>query len=499
LILHGGVRLKILFASSEVVPFAKTGGLADVSGALPRAVKAQGHDVRVIMPKYRTVDSQRFGLKSLDRSLAILLGGAVHIVYILEGELERGLPVYFIDYKPYFDREELYGTPEGAYEDNAERFILFSRAALEATKAIGFQPDVIHCNDWQTGLIPVYLKTLYKKDPFFQGTATVLTIHNIAYQGTFPKETLSLAGLSKEEFSPEKLEFYGRVGFLKGGLVYADVLNTVSVTYSKEIQSSPEFGYGLEGILAHRSQDLYGILNGIDYDEWNPARDELIGANYTVEEIYKKRECKRALLEENNLPTNLDRPFLGMISRLARQKGLDIVGEAIRQMMKLDIYFILLGTGEEEYHRLFSSIGRRYPAKVAIHITFDNALAHRIYAGCDLFLMPSRYEPCGLGQMISLAYGTAPVVNPTGGLADTIEEFEPETGKGNGFLLKEYSPSGLGSALERAIGVYKQKEAWQRLVKNMMQADFSWAHSSKEYLKLYEGAIDKIGQSYKSY
>jgi len=495
LIVHGGIRLKILFASSEVVPFAKTGGLADVSGALPRAIKAQGHDVRVIMPKYRTANSQRFGFKSLDRSLAIPLGGGVHIVYILEAELEGSLPVYFIDYKPYFDREELYGTPEGAYEDNAERFILFSRAVLEATEAIGFQPDVIHCNDWQTGLVPVYLKKLYKKDSFFHKTAIVLTIHNIAYQGTFPKETLSLAGLSEEEFTPEKLEFYGQVGFLKGGLVYADVLNTVSATYSKEIQSSPEFGYGLEGVLAHRSQDLYGILNGIDYDEWNPARDELIPVNYTLGEIYKKKECKRALLEENNLPTNLDWPFLGMISRLAKQKGLDIVGEAIQQMMKLDLYFILLGTGEEEYHRLFSSIGRKYAAKAAIRITFDNALAHRIYAGCDLFLMPSRYEPCGLGQMISLAYGTAPVVNRTGGLADTIEEFEPETGKGNGFFLKGYSPSGLVSALERAINVYKRKEVWQKLVKNMMQSDFSWAHSSKEYLKLYERAIDKVRRS----
>ena len=299
----GGVKLEILFASSEVVPFAKTGGLADVSGALPRAIKFQGHDVRVIMPKYKVVNNQKFALKTLAKSLAIPVGGEIAIVSILEGELEKEIPVYFIDYEPYFEREELYGTPEGAYEDNAERFILFSRAVLETIKAIEFKPDVIHCNEWQTGLIPVYLKTLYKNDPFFQETATVLTIHNIAYQGTFPKETLNLAGLGEEEFTPEKLEFYGQVGFLKGGLVYADVLNTVSVTYSKEIQSSPEFGYGLEGVLAHRRQDLYGILNGIDYNEWNPAKDELIAANYTIESIDNKSECKRALLEENNLPS----------------------------------------------------------------------------------------------------------------------------------------------------------------------------------------------------
>jgi len=474
-----------------VVPFAKTGGLADVSGVLPRAIKAQGYDVRVIMPKYGIINNQKFGLKTLAKSLAIPVGGKVTIVSILEGELERGIPAYFIDYKPYFEREELYGTSEGDYEDNAERFILFSRAVLEAIRAIGFQPDVIHCNDWQTGLIPVYLKTLYKNDPFFQKTATILTIHNIAYQGTFPKEALNLAGLGEEEFTPEKLEFYGQVNFLKGGLVYADVLNTVSVTYSKEIQASSEFGYGLEGVLAHRSQDLYGILNGIDYDEWNPARDEFIAVNYTIEEIDKKMECKRVLLKENNLPVNLNQPFVGMISRLAHQKGLDIVAEAIDEIMDLDLYFILLGTGEEEYHRLFSQIGRKYSRKAAIHITFDNGLAHRIYAGCDLFLMPSRYEPCGLGQLISLAYGTAPVVNPTGGLADTIQEFDPEIGKGTGFLLSEYSASALMEALERAIAVYRRKETWQRLVKNMMEANFSWAASTKEYLKLYQRAINK--------
>jgi len=462
-----------------------------VSGVLPKAIKAQGYDVRVIMPKYGIINNQNFGLKTLAKSLAIPVGRKIAIVSILEGELERGIPAYFIDYKPYFEREELYATPEGEYEDNAERFILFSRAVLEAIKAIGFQPDVIHCNDWQTGLIPVYLKTLYKNDPFFQKTATILTIHNIAYQGVFPREALNLAGLGEEEFTLEKLEFYGQVNFLKGGLVYADVLNTVSVTYSKEIQSSSEFGYGLEGVLAHRSQDLYGILNGIDYDEWNPARDEFIAVNYTIEEIDKKMECKRALLEENNLPVNLNQPFVGMISRLAHQKGLDIVAEAIDKIMGLDLYFILLGTGEEEYHRLFSQIGKKYSRKAAIHITFDNRLAHRIYAGCDLFLMPSRYEPCGLGQLISLAYGTAPVVNPTGGLADTIEEFEPETGKGNGFLLNEYSASALVKALERAIAIYKRKGTWQRLVKNMMEANFSWAASTKEYLKLYQRAIDK--------
>jgi starch synthase len=475
-----------------VVPFAKTGGLADVSGALPRAIKVQGHDVRVVMPKYKVVNNQKFGLKTLVKSLAIPIGEEIAIVSILQGELERGISVYFVDYKPYFEREELYGTPEGAYEDNAERFILFSRAVLEAIKAIGFQPNVIHCNDWQTGLIPVYLKTLCKNDPFFQRVATILTIHNIAYQGIFPKRALNLASLGEEEFTPEKLEFYGQVSFLKGGLVYADVLNTVSVTYSKEIQSSPEFGYGLEGVVAHRSQDVYGILNGIDYDEWNSAKDEMIPVNYTLEEIDKKRECKRALLEENNLPVNLNRPFVGMISRLTRQKGLDIIGEAIDEIMDLDLYFILLGTGEEEYHRLFSQIGKKYSRKVAIHIVFDNQLSHRIYAGCDLFLMPSRYEPCGLGQLISLAYGTAPIVNPTGGLADTIEEFEPETGKGNGFILREYSASALVSALKRAISVYTRKEDWQRLVRNMMEANYSWAASTKEYLKLYQRAIDKI-------
>lgn len=474
-----------------MVPFAKTGGLADVSGALPRAIKAEGYEVRVIMPKYGIINNQKFGLKTLARSLAIPVGEKIAVVSILEGKLAERVPIYFIDYKPYFEREGLYGTPEGDYGDNAERFILFSRAVLEVIKGIGFQPDVIHCNDWQTGLIPVYLKTLYKNDAFFQRTATILTIHNIAYQGIFPREVLNLAGLGEEEFTPEKLEFYDRVNFLKGGLVYADVLNTVSVTYSKEIQSSSEFGCGLEGVLAHRSEDLYGILNGIDYEEWNPARDAFIAVNYTLEEIDKKMECKRALLEENNLPVNLNQPFVGMISRLAHQKGLDIVAEAIDEIVNLDLYFILLGTGEEEYHKLFSQIGRKYPRKAAIHITFDDRLAHKIYAGCDLFLMPSRYEPCGLGQLISLAYGTAPVVNPTGGLADTIEEFELETGKGNGFLLTEYSASALVKAVERAISVYRKKEAWQRLVKNMMEADFSWAISTKEYLKLYQRAINK--------
>lgn len=466
-----------------------------MSGALPRAVKAQGHDVRVVMPKYGVINNQKFGLRNLNKSLSIPVGSKVAIVSILEGELERTIPVYFIDYKPYFERQELYGTPEGGYEDNAERFILFSRAILETTKAIDFQPDVIHCNDWQTGLIPVYLRRLYRFDPFFRKTATVLTIHNIAYQGIFSRESLNLAGLGEDEFTPEKLEFYGRVNFLKGGLVYADVLNTVSVTYSKEIQSSPEFGYGLEGVLAHRRQDLYGILNGIDYNEWNPAKDEIIACNYTIDSIERKSECKRALLEENNLPVDPDQPLLGIVSRLARQKGLDIVAEAIDEIMRLDLCFILLGTGEEEYNRLFMQIRKSYFTKAAVHITFDNRLAHRIYAGCDLFLMPSRYEPCGLGQLISLAYGTAPVVTRTGGLADTVEEFSPKTGKGNGFLLSEYSASALVAAIKRAISIYQQKEAWQRLIRNMMEAKFSWELSTEKYLRLYQRAIDKVVES----
>ena len=514
--------LKILICSSEMVPFAKTGGLADVAGSLPLALSELGHEVRVAMPKYAVIDAKKFGLKKWS-ALEVPIAHRTVKGALWEAKMggeggekeeskakskmknekcevqstppQSAIQVWFIGQEAYFAREGLYQEAGEDYRDNLARFTFFCRGVLEILKKLDWKPDVIHANDWQAALIPIFLKTLYAEDRFFEGVGTVLTIHNLAFQGTFESELLPLTGLSWDEFVPEKLEFYGKLNLLKGGIVYADVLNTVSRQYSKEIQTG-EFGCGLEGLLKSRSDDLYGVLNGIDYGVWNPETDGLIARNFAPDDLKGKQACKAALQKESGLPKR-DVPLIGIISRLTDQKGFDLIAEVIEEIMGLDLQLVLLGTGMPKYHNMFGRIGKRFPKKMGIHLTFDNALAHRIEAGSDLFLMPSRYEPCGLNQLYSLKYGTVPVVRATGGLADTIVDYTPERagqGTANGFVFREYSARALLVAIKRAVATYQDKKTWKQLMRTGMQQDFSWMHSAREYVALYRKANRLTGE-----
>ena len=484
--------LKVLFVSSEAVPFAKTGGLADVSGALPKALKGIGVDVRLVLPFYRMAKEQKFNYQLLNEDLEVSLGNQS-----LKGDVkglsnkENDFPVYLVEKEELYDRSNLYGTSKGDYFDNAARFIFFSRMVFALCEKLKFFPDIIHCNDWQTGLIPCYLKTAFKRDTRFAKTASIFSIHNVAYQGLFTRDAFDLSGLPPELFSIAGVEYWGKMSFMKAGIVFADIINTVSETYSQEIQTE-EFGYGLEGMLRARNKDLYGVLNGADYDEWNPATDTFIASPYSTEDPANKLKCKLDLLKAFNLPEEiLSLPLLGVISRLADQKGFDLLAQIMDELMKMDLGFVLLGTGDEKYHELFTLIGKKYPKKTGIKIAYDNTLAHKIEAGCDMFLMPSRYEPCGLNQIYSLKYGTIPIVRATGGLDDTIQEFNPSSRKGTGFKFKSYDAKTLLKTIKNALTLYQDQEKWKRLTRNAMEADFSSKTSAKKYLELYQKAMTK--------
>ena len=483
-------KLKILFVSSEVTPLAKTGGLADVSAALPQSLIEMGHDVKVVMPLYRSVAQGDYRLEQSDVTFEVPLKGQQSKGNVFSTQLGAQLPVYFVENSAFFDREGLYGTPRGDHPDNAERFIFFSRAALELSRGIGFQPDIVHCNDWQTGLIPVYLKTLYKDDPHFAQARTVFTVHNLAYQGVFPKETMGLSGLPESLFSINGLEFYGRMNFMKGGILFSDVVTTVSRKYSQEIQTQ-EFGHGLEGVLRNRQTELFGILNGVDYKEWSPESDPHIAAPYGVQNLAGKNECKKDVLQLYELAEGKRTPLIGMISRLAGQKGFDILLEALDDLFRLDVQFVLLGTGDEVYEKEFEKKALKHKTKMSVKIAFDNALAHKIEAGADMFMMPSRYEPCGLNQMYSLKYGTIPIVRATGGLDDTIKDFDVNSLKGNGFKFEDYSAAALVETVRRALKVYQDETLWLQLVKNAMGEDFSWGQSAEKYSQLYSLALNR--------
>jgi starch synthase len=481
--------LRVLYVSPEVAPFAKTGGLADVAGSLPKALEAVGCDIRLVMPYYRTAKKGDLKASRLFQDVEISLFGKTLRDDIFSSKAGGGIPLYLINKDEYFDREYLYGTPKGDYFDNAERFVYFCRMALLLCKRLDFQPHVVHCNDWQTALIPVYLRTMYRGDPFFSGTCSLLTIHNLAYQGIFDEQKLEATGLPREVYHPGAMEYWGKINFLKAGIVFSDIINTVSRTYSREIQT-PQFGYGLDGVLRECGDHLYGILNGADYGEWNPKTDPLIAANYDETDLSGKAKCKEELLAEFNLPGSLhELPLLAVISRLADQKGVDLLAESIEDLMKMDLGFVLLGTGDERYHRLFGGIAKKYPKKAGIKIAYDNTLAHKIEAGADIFLMPSKYEPCGLNQMYSLKYGTAPLVRATGGLADTVQEYRPKTGEGTGFKFRRYSPRDFLNTVQRALAVYQDREGWRGLMIRGMKADFSWERAAGEYVNLYGKAL----------
>jgi starch synthase len=489
-------KLKVLIASPEVVPFAKTGGLADVAGALPKALARLGHQVKVILPKYRMVDEKKFRLKEREEAPPIPIGDKLVRVELRSyGPSSTEAEYLFVKSDHHYDRDELYKDPSTGfdYQDNDERFILFARGTLEILKAAGWQPDIIHANDWQSALIPAYLKTLYAGDPFFRHTSSVFSIHNLAYQGNFPKSTLEKIGVSEDLFYPtSQFEFWGKVNFMKAGICYADVINTVSETYAVEIQSGAEFGHGLEGVLRTRNKDLYGIVNGIDYEIWSPEKDDFISYSFSREDLSGKKKNKELLLSLCNLPRRRGRvPLIGIISRLADQKGFDLLAEIADQLMSLNLQMVILGTGDEKYHRLFERMHLKHPDRISVNLRFDNPLAHLIEAGSDMFLMPSRYEPCGLNQLYSLRYGTVPIVRKTGGLADTIEDYDSKTGKGTGFVFEEYDPSALLDAVKLALRVYRNKNVWTELMKNGMAKDFSWEASAKKYVELYHKAIQK--------
>jgi starch synthase len=482
--------LKVLLAASEVAPFAKTGGLADVSGALARAVARLGHDVRVIMPRYLAVERGGFTLEPVVARLAVPIADRVEESGLAVGRLDGGVPAYFLVNDRYYRREELYRTPQGDYEDNAERFIYFSRSILEVLKALDFAPDVIHCNDWQTGLVPAYLKILHGTDPFFSRTATLFTIHNLAYQGLFWHFDMHLIGLSWDIFTPEGIEFYGKINLMKAGLVYSDLITTVSQRYAQEIQT-PEFGCGLEGVLRARGEDLFGVLNGIDVAAWNPATDPHLAAPYHAGDLSGKRKCKQDLLATYRLPAEPDLPLLGCVTRLTEQKGVDLLLQSLDRLMALDCRLVILGAGDPASEATLRAAAARRPERLGVRIGFDEALAHKIEGGADMFLMPSRFEPCGLSQMYSLRYGTVPIVRATGGLADTVRNYNPETGNGTGLSFKGYSADELLQAIGRALAVYRDPAAWRRLMLNGMALDFSWEASAAEYVRLYRRAVER--------
>ena len=476
--------MRILFVASEGLPFSKTGGLADVVEALPKALVAHGHEVAVVLPRYRGTKAAAVVIPSL----TIPMGGTrLRFPAIADGTLLGGVRYFFVDDPAYFDREGLYGSGGRDYPDNAERYAEFCRAAIEVAKHI-WPADVFHCHDWQTALVPVFLRTTHSDDSLVKDIPVVFTIHNIGYQGQFPKAVLDRVGLPQALFHPEGIEFFGNVNLLKGGLVYSDYLTTVSRKYAQEIQT-PEFGHGLDGVVRKRADRLVGILNGVDYTAWNPVKDELIAANYSAKDLSGKQVCKQDLLNVFGLPhDHLERPVLGIVSRFADQKGFDLIAEKAHELMKEDLVLVVLGTGDKKYEALFRALAAAYPGRVGLKIEYNNALAHKVEAGADMFLMPSRYEPSGLNQMYSLKYGTVPIVRATGGLDDSIEPFDVEDGTGTGFKFQEYSGEALLHAVRQALHHYMDERIWQRIQLNGMVKDFSWKGPVKAYAKLYEAA-----------
>ena len=482
--------MRIVIASPEAVPFIKTGGLADVAGTLWKEYRLRKHEAAIILPLYKKIKDSRVTLKDTGITIHVPVGDRA-----AEGRIYRDeSSAYFIRCDEFFDRQELYGTPQGDYSDNASRFVFFSRGVLEACKALNLDPDIIHCNDWQTGLVPLYLRTLYKGDAFFRKTATFFSIHNIGYQGLFPASEMQRTNLGKELFTPEGIEFYGKVNFLKAGLLSADILGTVSTTYAKEILKK-EYSFGLDGVLRKREEDLYGIINGIDYGEWNPSRDIFLPAAYSHKNISGKAFCKKELVQalfHPEDPAAAERmPLMGMVGRLTAQKGLDLVFEALPELLSFGVKLAILGKGDEKYQKNLLDVAGRHKGMISVTIGFNDSLAHRIYAGSDFFLMPSRYEPCGLGQLIALRYGSIPVARKTGGLADTILDYNPLASKGTGFLFSDYTPSALLDAVKRALCVYTDSQKKHGMITEGMKMDFSWKKSAQRYIELYRDASAK--------
>ena len=480
--------MKIAFAASECVPYAKTGGLADVVGSLPPELAKLGHEVAVYMPLYpqarqRLENELRYAI----RSVTIPFRHYNRFVGIVDGGIREGVQRYFVECSELFDRPELYGPPGGAYGDNAERFGLFCRAVIEAAKQLGV-PRVFHVHDWQTALIPVYLRTVYAADPVLRQAGTVLTIHNAGYQGQFPPGTTEQLLFPWEIFTMDRLEHYDTFDFLKGGIVYSDMITTVSRKYAEEIQT-PEYGNGLDDVLRRRGADLRGILNGVDYSRWNPETDRHLAAHFSAEDLTGKKECRRDMLHAFGLESVEDGvPVIGIVSRFAGQKGIDLLAQAADDLANREVAVVILGSGDPYFENFFRGWVFRHPGNVAAHFSYDEALAHKVEAGADMFLMPSRYEPCGLGQLISLRYGAVPLVRRTGGLADTVEDAGAGLRTGTGFVFDDATVDALRRCAERAIDAYADRDAWRALQVRGMRQDWSWDRAAGKYLDLYEEA-----------
>lgn len=475
--------MKILMVSSEVMPYAKTGGLGDVLGSLPKALAKEGHSVAVIMPKYGCIKQEYLEKMQYKFFIYVPLGWRNKYCGVFE-IIEDGVSYYFVDNEYYFGEPYLYKW------NDLERFAFFNKAALEAVKKLDFKPDVVHCHDWQTGMVPVILDAYYKRDDFYKDIKTVFTIHNLKYQGIYSIEAVAdFYSINMGYFTNDKLEFHGCANLLKAGLVYSNAITTVSPTYAEEIKT-PLGGERLDGLLRARENSLYGIVNGIDYDEYNPRRDELIFEKFNLNNFKEgKKKNKMALQKQLSLPVDGEKVMIGIVSRLVDQKGFDIIEDAMNELMGMDIQLVVLGTGEEKYENMFRHYAWYNPQKVSANITFSNEMAHKIYAASDLFLMPSMFEPCGLSQLISLAYGTIPIVRETGGLKDTIQPFNEFTGEGNGFSFAPYTAHDMMFTIRRAVDFFSQKEIWHKLVRRAMKENYSWEESAKKYVEIYEKIV----------
>ena len=482
--------MRILIASSEAVPYIKTGGLADVAGSLLKELLSKKQEASLMLPLYSGIRS-KYKLHATGKSILVKMGSVAHKGSIFASSKDNP-EAYFIECDELYGRPELYGTPAGDYPDNALRFIFFSRAVLEACIALRIKPDLIHCNDWQTALVPLYLKTLYKGSVYFSKASTLFTVHNLGYQGIFDASTLPYTGLGREYFVPDRLEFFGKLNLMKAGLLYADLLNTVSVTYAREIQQA-EYGFGLDGVMRQRARDLYGIINGIDYAEWDPLKDPFIPSRYGEENLKGKVLCRKVLCQEAAFDDPV-LPIVSIVGRFSSQKGIDLVLASLGTLAAMGVNLIVLGKGDDKYHRLFKKAAGSYKGKIFVYVGFEERLAHLIYAGSDFFLMPSQYEPCGLGQLIAMKYGTVPIARKTGGLADTIQDYDHMTNTGTGFLFSDYSQYAMQDAVKRGVCVFTDKTKMKKLVSNVMGKDFSWSRSADKYLVLYKAAGKKAGK-----
>ncbi|HEY7778709.1 MAG TPA: glycogen/starch synthase [Ktedonobacterales bacterium] len=521
-----GSPLRILFVAAEGVPFVKVGGLADVIGSLPKALRRLGHDVRVVLPFYGSIDPARWGLRPLRDHLSVPIENDHERVGVRVGDLatagdlgaagahltdadggdsdgpdaesaplgmgdSAAIPVYFIDAPRYFHRENVYGYP-----DDGERFILFSRAALELVRLLGWAPDIIHCHDWHTAIIPNWLASVYRDDPLLRETASAFTIHNLAFQGIFGYRILEVAGVAEQGFLyPAVPELANVVDLMGRGILFADVVSTVSPRYAREILT-PQYGERLDPLLRERRDRLFGILNGIDVEESDPATDAHIAAHYDAFSLERRPDNKRALQEQLHLRVDPAAPLIGMVSRLSDQKGFDLLDQVIIPLIEQGVQLAVTGVGDQHYHQMFQRLAARYPQQVAIHLTFSTEVSQRVYAGADMFLMPSRFEPCGISQMLAMRYGSIPIVHRTGGLADTVQEMDPAAGTGNGFSFERYDPFHLFAAVMRAIEAYRFPEAWKNLMVRAMLADYSWDASAEQYVALYRraGELRQIGR-----